>query len=117
MAKVIWPETKVENLTKEQFDDLLGGSIGMTAFEVCEVMTKVKIVIRTLQANKTVSQDEAEIADVMITSFLHTLQDQYKPDEMAKLDEFFAKLLAYTVKSCTTPGSIVKLGKAAGVVH
>jgi hypothetical protein len=116
-AKTTWPETRVENLTKEAFEELLSSNVGMTAYETVEVTTKIKIIVRSLQVEKTITNDQAQICDVMLNEFANTLMTQYKPDEMTNLDEFFGRLFAYTVKSCTTPGAIVKLGKAAGTKH
>ena len=112
-----WPETKIEKLTKEQYDEIANGAISMSATEVCEVMVKIKIVTRCLQIDKVIDANMAEVSDVMVNGFIDNLQAQYKSDEMINVDEFFAKLLAYTIKSTMTPGAIIKLGRAAGGIH
>ena len=108
MSDKKWPETRLEKLT----------NVAMTAFETCEMMTKVKIIIRQLHHENNLEANAAQTAELIVNEFINNLKAQAEPEKLVNVDELFGRLVAFAVKSCLKPeGIFMKIERPTGESH
>jgi len=107
-----WPKSEIDQLSQHEYLAICSENIAFHAADVCIMLLKMKIIMRTLQVEGVMSERQVMFGETMVNEFITSVKNTAQtPDRLVNIDQIMGRLIAFTVKSGMTPGAVVSFEK------